>query len=192
MKEEDYVDGIKNGDSKIFESFVNLYQDKIINTCYGFTHNIHDAEDIAQNVFVEVFQSISSFAFKSKLSTWVYRIAVNKSLNYLRNNKKRKTLLHLDMLLGLSNFTSISDNNDETQKYINREHDIYTKKLVFSFIDKLPKRQKTAFILNKYENLSYKEVADVMGVSISSVESLIHRAKMQLQNEMKKNIKKFQ
>jgi RNA polymerase sigma-70 factor, ECF subfamily len=62
----------------------------VVNTCFGLLHNIDDSEDVAQDVFIEVFRSVENFRADSKISTWLYRIAVNRSLNFIRDNKKRK------------------------------------------------------------------------------------------------------
>lgn len=182
----------KNNDHNAFAVLVDKYQKMVVNTCRGFVNSYADAEDLAQDVFIELFESLSEFRNESKLSTWIYRIAVNKSLNYIRK-KKRETIF--------SSITSIFENSEHQQKkdFIDpsssedADRQLNTKELHKSLkdaINNLPKNQKIAFILNKYQDLSYKEVADVMDISLSSVESLIFRAKGNLQKLLSNYYKK--
>ncbi|WP_255763398.1 RNA polymerase sigma factor [Fulvivirga maritima] len=90
-KEANLVSLLKSHDEAAFKEVVETYQNKVYNLCLGFLKNEGDAEDIAQEVFIEVYNSIASFQEGSTLSTWIYRIAVNKSLEVLRKNKRKKT-----------------------------------------------------------------------------------------------------
>lgn len=174
---------LQNNDHSAFTLLVNKYQKMVINTCRGFVNSYADAEDLTQDVFIELFESLPNFRNESKLSTWIYRIAVNKSLNYIRRKKRETIFSSITSMFGTSEKESLlvdtsSDSSDEA------DHDINTKELhrtLKQAINNLPKNQKIAFILNKYQDLSYKEVADVMDISLSSVESLIFRAKANLQ-----------
>lgn len=174
---------LQNNDHSAFTLLVNKYQKMVINTCRGFVNSYADAEDLTQDVFIELFESLPNFRNESKLSTWIYRIAVNKSLNYIRRKKRETIFSSITSMFGASEKESLlvdtsSDSSDEA------DHDINTKELhrtLKQAINNLPNNQKIAFILNKYQDLSYKEVADVMDISLSSVESLIFRAKANLQ-----------
>ena len=84
MEEVDLISKLKNYDKSAFDVLINLYSKKVINTCYRFLLDKQDAEDLAQDVFVEVFQSIQSFRGDAKLSTWIYRIAVTKCLDEIK------------------------------------------------------------------------------------------------------------
>lgn len=183
MTEKEYIDHLKKRDTKVFELFVKTFQDQVIRTCYGLTHNIDDAKDIAQEVFIEIYNSINKFRQKSSVKTWMYRIAVNKSLNFLRDNKKRKQMYRIDSVLQLSKLEN-KISNVPTDVFIENEYQQELKKVIFKSIDKLPKNQRIAFVLNKYEEMSYKQIADVMKISYSSVESLIHRAKEKLKKDL--------
>jgi RNA polymerase sigma-70 factor, ECF subfamily len=79
MEESDLLQKLKEGDKSAFNQFLALYRDKIINTCYRFLLDQDDAEDLSQEVFIEVYQSINSFRGDAKLSTWIYRIALYKT-----------------------------------------------------------------------------------------------------------------
>jgi len=82
---------IKNGNQNAFREFITQYQKFVLNVCFKFINNPDDANDIAQEVFIEVYRTIDKFRSESKISTWLYRIAVNRSLNFLRDNKKYKS-----------------------------------------------------------------------------------------------------
>ncbi len=181
MTEEEFVKGLKNRDHKVFEIFVKTFQENVIRTCYGFVRDNEDARDLAQDVFMEIYQSIQKFKYNSKLSTWMYRIAANKSLNFIRSKKSKKNLvLALNPDLNQLNV----ETNNHQNNYDDKDEKNYKKKIIFQAMNGLPERQRTAFILNKYEDLSYKDIAEIMDTSLSSVESLIHRAKSFLQKEL--------
>jgi RNA polymerase sigma factor (sigma-70 family) len=174
------IDELKYGKEAAFRELVDTYQRKVYNTCLGFVKNPEEADDLAQEVFIEIFKSILNFRMESKLSTWIYRIAVSKSLQHLRASKRKKRFSFL--------FSFFSDNNTyEIVDYVhpgiiaeNQER----SKILYQAIDKLPESQRTAYTLHKLEDLSYEEIADIMQKSISSIESIMHRAKMNLQADL--------
>ncbi|SHK01537.1 RNA polymerase, sigma subunit, ECF family [Tangfeifania diversioriginum] len=183
MSEAEIIKKLQEGDENAFRQLVEKYQQLVVNTCFGLVHNTEDAEDIAQDVFIEVFRSVHKFRADSKISTWLYRIAVNRSLNFIRDNKRRKWFRSVDE-------TSAPDSKDaykisgETDSPDTDLENSQRTELLHAAIDSLPKNQRVAFTLNKYEDLSYKEISEVMQVSLSSVESLIHRAKKNLQKKL--------
>lgn len=184
MKETEIINKLKHGDEYAFKQLVESYQKLVVNTCLGLVHNLEDAEDIAQDVFIEVFRSVDKFRADSKLSTWLYRIAVNRSLNFIRDNKRRKWFWSFEDVAEnknslLGNITTSTSESPEYEMENNqRGH------LLHQAIDSLPKSQRVAFTLNKYEDLSYNEISEIMDLSKSSVESLIHRAKINLQKKL--------
>ena len=96
MTENQLINGIQSGDESAFRELVEAFQKQVFNTCNSIVHNTHDADDLSQEVFIEVFRSAGSFRGDSKLSTWIYRIAVNKALNHIRYLKRRNWLQSLD------------------------------------------------------------------------------------------------
>ena len=179
VSDSQFVGLLRRGDEQAFRQLVEEYQDKVYNTCLGFVRNEEEADDLAQEVFVEVFSSVQSFRGDSKLSTWIYRIAVTKSLELIRSKKRKKRFAVLKSVFSSVNNTPIEIPYFEHPGIIaeNKERG----KILFKAIEKLPENQKTAFTLNKVEGLSYEEVGHIMGKSVSSVESLMHRARMNLQ-----------
>lgn len=191
MTEKQIIEGILQGDEEAFRELVDNYQPLVLNTCNGFLHNRQDAEDVAQEVFIEAYRSISKFREKSSLSTWLYRISVNKSLNYIRDNKKRKILRSIDNPASGSDKESGFQLEDPDPPY----HDVDDTEnekieLLHRSIATLPKNQKVAFTLSKFENLSYKQISEIMDLSLPSVEGLIHRAKRNLEKKILKHYQK--
>ncbi len=181
MQEQNLVEDIINNKTEAFQQLVEKHQTMVINTCYGFLHNYQDAQDVAQEVFIEVYKSISKFRKEAKLSTWLYRISTNKSLNYIRDNKKRSWFQSLDYLFEKEKPVDDSNSSESPQDILENNEKL---EIINQAIDKLAKNQKIAFVLYKYENLSYKEIAEVMKISLPSVESLLFRAKKNLQKTL--------
>lgn len=162
-----------------FEDIVETYKNNVINTCYGFVHQKEDAEDIAQDVFVEIYKSLADFRQEANISTWIYRIAVNKSLDFIKSKNRKKRFAYLQSLFN-SKDEPIAISDDA---YLNGEENLEIedhKKALHAALNKLPENQKTAITLNKFEDLNGKEIAEIMELSLSSVEALIHRAKSNL------------
>jgi RNA polymerase sigma-70 factor (ECF subfamily) len=176
------IDKILEGDQLAFKELVEKYQTMVINTCIGFLHDKQDAEDIAQEVFIEVFASLRKFRKEAKISTWMFRIAVNKSLNFLRSKKRRQWIQNFEDVLGMS-----KQDQKQPAERRNPAIDMEMKEeatMIHNAINSLSENQRIAFTLNKYDDFPYYEIAEIMGVTLSSVESLIHRAKMNLQQKL--------
>jgi RNA polymerase sigma-70 factor (ECF subfamily) len=190
MDETEMIEQLRLGNENVFRQFVDNYRKKVITTCLGFVHNIHDAEDIAQEVFIEVYRSIGQFRGNSKISTWVYRIAVTRSLNFIRDNKKRKWFQSFEEVVEKNNrqILTLPSGKSDNPEFI--FENTQRAALLHTAIDWLPKNQKIAFTLSKYDDLSYEEISNVMDLSVSSVESLIHRAKTNLQKKLYECYKK--
>lgn len=190
MSETEIIQKLQRGNEQAFKELVENYQKMVVNTCFGMVHNIEDAEDIGQEVFIEVFRSVHKFRSDSKLSTWLYRISVNRSLNFIRDNKRKKWFQSFEDLVQKKialHENLINRKSDQPEyKLENTQRSI----LLHETIDSLPEKQKIAFTLSKYEDLSYQEISKVMDVSVSSVESLLYRAKKNLQKKLYKCYKR--
>ncbi len=183
MTDSECIQGLIDGNEEAARWLVDNHQLRVFNICLGFLRNKHDAEDIAQDVFVEVIRNAASFRGDAKVSTWLHRIAVNRSLNYIRSSKRRRLWLELNPFSGNSAGDAagipVAGGNDLLE-----QEDL--KHGLECAIDSLPQNQRIAFTLSKLEDLSYQEIAGVMNLSLPAVESLIHRAKMNLQKRLKK------
>ena len=192
VSDSDLIRNLQAGDEPSFRYLVDKYHVVVVKTCIGFVHSSADAEDIAQDVFIEVFESVMKFRGDSGLSTWIYRIAVNKSLNFLRSVRRRKFVSLFDTFQDSDNARVDEPVSDEKASPENLIISDEQSRAIKSALSSLPEKQKTAFVLSKYDDLSYKEISEIMGLSISSVESLIFRAKSNLQKKLysfyKKNV----
>jgi RNA polymerase sigma-70 factor (ECF subfamily) len=188
VSEHELIKGIALNDHAAFKALVELYQSRILNTCHRILGNQQDAEDVAQEVFVKVFEKAGSFRSESAVSTWLYRIAVNLSLNYRRRQKWSR---YLDVLT-----LSETAEEDPVARIEAPEKDrpdrLFEEKergrILGDALNTLPERQRAAFVLHKFEGLSYEEISEVLESSISSIESLIHRAKRNLQKRLVRSL----
>ena len=184
MNDKELIQKIAAKDHGAFKALVDRYQSLVINTCYNLLGNRQDAEDMAQEVFFQVYKSAKKFRQEAKLSTWLYRIAVNRSLNLIRNKKRSGWLRSLSSLLEgeRQRVTDVPALNSDRPDFAleKKERNVMVQKAINS----LPGKQRAAFVLHKYEGLSYQEIAEVLHRSLSSVESLIHRAKSNLQKKL--------
>ncbi|MEI6433604.1 MAG: RNA polymerase sigma factor [Bacteroidota bacterium] len=183
MTEQELIDGLINKDKAAIYYLVNNYQNNVIKTAYYFVDNMEDAEDLSQEVILEILKSIGRYKRNSNFYTWIYRITVNRSLDHLRRQKRKSIVHRLESFLRFSN-NGENRYPDELATSDTRNDDIEKRKILDSAVNSLPKNQKIAFILNKYEELTYKEITEIMNLSLSSVESLIFRAKMNLQKKL--------
>jgi RNA polymerase sigma-70 factor (ECF subfamily) len=183
LTEQELIYGLRHGDEAAFKQLVAGYQDKVFNTALGLLQHHTEAEDISQEVFIQVFHSIKQFKGDALLSTWIYRITVTKCLAHLRGKKRVKRFGFMVRLF--------NDNNQPVYEPGDFIHPgvLQDKKedasILFKMINLLPDNQRTAFVLNKLEELSYSEIAAVLNTSESAVDSLLQRAKQNLRKKLK-------
>lgn len=181
MKQDKIIEDLKRGDPGSLESLFSVYKDRVFNTAVSYLQNIQDAEELTQDVFIEIFNSAEKFKGDSSLSTWIYRITVNKALDKLKFNKRRKRFAVITSIFKPDSAELAIDTPD----FIHPGTEMELKErsqLLFKALNELPENQKTAFILSKLESLSQKEISAIMKVSVSSVESLIFRARQGLKS----------
>jgi len=182
VTEEELIKGIQSGNEGAFRELFENYRKRVFNTCNSIVHNPADADDLVQEVFIELHRSSGKFRGESRVSTWIYRIAINKALNFMRQMNRRKWYQSIENLTGL-NLKQTIHSAGIRQPDVELEEKQRSQQL-HAAIDDLPENQRTAFLLNKYEDLTYLEIAEVMNTSHSAVESLIHRAKINLQKKL--------
>jgi RNA polymerase sigma-70 factor (ECF subfamily) len=183
LRDSEFVEQLKLGNERAFKKLVELYKDRVYNTCLGFLHQREDAEDIAQEVFVQVWNSIGDFKGEAALTTWIYRIAVTKSLELIRYRKSQKRKSFFESMRADSIKPDEVSDGDFAHPGVALEQKERAQ-ILFRAIGRLSENQRVAFTLHKIEGLSYKEIAEVMEKTLSAVESLMHRAKQNLQDEL--------
>lgn len=181
MSETTFIEDLQAGKREAYSRLLDEYEQRVFHTCLSFVPNKEDAEDVAQEVFVEVFRSIHKFKGNSKLSTWIYRISTNKSLEFIRKKNTKKRFAFMQSIFGneipLDKTSYFTEMNHPGIVLENKEK----SETIFKAINKLPEAQRIVFTLHKVDGLSYKEVSEIIEKSISSVESLMFRAKKNLQ-----------
>jgi len=172
-----------------FEAVVRRHQDKVRNTCYRFVNDREDADDLAQEVFVQVYAALGRFREEAELSTWIYRIAVNKSLDFVRRARRKKRLARLRSLFGPSGeeLGVAGSPGDEPLDRLEAEE---RRRALAGALDSLPSSQRTAVTLSRIEGFDHAEIGAVMGLSVAAVEALIHRAKKNLHKELSRRFGK--
>ncbi len=169
-------------DPDCFDTIVQDFYKIVLNIGFKFTLNREDSEDIAQEVFIEINRSLSTFKGDSKLSTWIYRIAVTKSIDLIRKKNRKKRFAPIIDLFKLNQSGKEIPSKDRGPH--NKMETEERKKTLSEAISSLPDNQKAAITLSKLDGLKNKEVADILGVSVSSVEALIHRGKQNLRKKL--------
>jgi RNA polymerase sigma-70 factor, ECF subfamily len=187
METADFINKLKAGDRSAFHELVALHGKQVINTCYRLLLDREDAEDVSQEVFIEVFQSIGTFRGEAKLSTWIYRIAVTRSLDEIKKRNRKKRITSFGKLLHLDEAAHWIAGGTTPDVFLHEEERM---KEVRQALDALPDNQRVAFALSKIDGYTNREIAEIMKTTTIAVESLVHRAKKKLSDELKKILKK--
>jgi RNA polymerase sigma-70 factor (ECF subfamily) len=166
----DLIAAVASGDENAFEKIVKKYERPVLNTAFRYVGDASAEEDAALEIFLKVWRNAERFRGKSSFSTWLYRIVVNHCLNA---KAKRLKTLPLNEAVG--------EEGSNVEKQYEEE---ITARVVREAVDGLPGKQRIALILSKFEGRSYKDIAEIMSVSLSSVESLIYRAKRNLRKKL--------
>lgn len=168
------------------ESLYNQYKNLVYNLALQYVQNIEDAEEITQDVFVSIHQNKDSFKEDSSISTWIYRITINKSLDFIKAKKRKKRFGFVTSLF----YDNSNDIKHDVQQFNHPGVEMEQKEAlasIFKHINDLPDNQKTALILMKIESKTQKETAEIMNMSAKAVESLVQRAKTNLLNKLKQS-----
>ena len=192
MEEKEFIQKLRNKDRVAFMQLVRQYKDPLLNICYGYLKDIDDAEDLTQEVFAEVYKTISNFKEEASLFTWMYRIAVSRSLDELKKRRSLKRAAYFEKRIRseaaeLEMSQKASDLPDPEEKLLQKQQQEFIK----FCLNELPETQKTAFVLSQQDGISYKEIADIMEKSLSSIESLVHRSKQNLRKIMEGNYENY-
>lgn len=182
MTEKELIRSLQNKEKQGYEKLLKEYSQKVFNVIYKYCGDYNESEDLTLEVFTDIYRSIDTFREDSLLSTWIYRITVNKALEFLRkkNAKKRFAIFgkqdsEIDIL------SNIPDYADTPEMRFDKE---VRKRILHFYLNKLPENQKKAIILSTFEDMSYSEISKVLKKSVPAVESLIHRGKENLKKKL--------
>jgi RNA polymerase sigma factor (sigma-70 family) len=178
----DYVKSLMKNEEWAYNQLVTDYSRKIFNICYYILHDRSDAEDTTQEVFVSIFQSIHSFRGEAQFSTWIFRLTLNKCYEKLRYKNRKKRVA--DTVL-VEEQISLELQDLSPEELLIKKQEVA---FLFEAIECLPENQRIAYTLHNMSEFTYKEIAESMNLSVSAIESLIHRAKQNLRKSLIKKI----
>ena len=177
------VQRVQAGDVAAFDELVIKYRERIYSVIYNLTSNKEDSYDLSQEAFIKAFQSIGRFKGKSSFFTWLYRIAVNTTLSFLKKNRHRRFLSYEN----ISEETGTSDIIEVLAAKTSTEKPTLLKELQHKLneaLQTLSVKHRTVLVLFEIDNLSHQEIAEIMNCSVGTVRSRLHYAKKQLQSEL--------
>ena len=176
---------VKTGDDDAFNFLIDKFRRPLISFMYRMTHNSATAEELAQEVFLRMYRSRASYTANAKLTTWMYRIATNLAVNHARDTKHERP----------ENVVSIDESDEDTglsvdvpDTSLNVEQNMLRRERLAAIrqhVQDLPERQRTAVLMHKYQNMDYKQIAEVLNLSESATKSLLFRAYETLREKLK-------
>jgi RNA polymerase sigma-70 factor (ECF subfamily) len=180
IDDKEIVRRIRGGDAEALRLLVERYQERIFALIYGIVRDAHEVEDVAQEVFLKVYTRIDAFDGRSQFYTWLYRVAVNAAKDHVKKRVRRPAVAldEADALPGAAEGPAAEAARNETAL------------LVRAAIDALPVRYREVLALRELEGLSYDEIAAVLGISIGTVESRLHRARARLKRKLERHVRR--
>lgn len=177
---QDIIIQSKNGDTHAFRLLMERYQNYAYSLAFRILYNEEDAKDIVQETFIRIWKHLSDFRFKNKFTTWLYRIVVNLCLDRIKMRKRRHTnMRHCSE----QTLNDIPDRNCNIEKnFTDRE----TVGIIENLSEKLSPKQRMVFVLRDFQNLSIKEVSQILGMPIHSVKSNLYHARRNLRIKIEK------
>jgi len=185
LTDADLMLRVKDGDDAAFEYLAEKYRRPMLGFMYRVTRNTHIAEELAQEVFLRVYRARATYNAEAKFSTWLYRIASNLSVNYLRDTKHERPEMAV----------SLDEPDEETgttldlaDKSLDAEQQILRRERLAAIkrhVQALPERQRNAVLMHKYQGLDYRQIAEVLNISESATKSLLFRAYETLRERLK-------
>jgi len=178
---------VKAGDPQSFELLLQRYRTPLVNFLYRMVRSREQAEDLAQEVFLRVYRAREDYEPSAKFTTWLFRIATNLALNSLRDHRYQKLEISMDAPIiadaedGEERMIEVADEHPDIEQHLVEEA---RKKMIRHAIDKLPKKQRAAVLLHKYQELDYGEISKILQCSESALKSLVFRAYETLRVEL--------
>jgi RNA polymerase sigma-70 factor, ECF subfamily len=172
MTDEAIIEQVLTGNTHIFSELVNRYKNKVFSLVYRFTNDYGDAQDISQEVFINVFRKLYTFSEKASFSTWVYRISYNYCIDWTRKNKKR---LRQEPVYDEQIELADTGMNVE-ESFLEMQKRVHLRKAILQ----LDEKYRNVLILFHFQELSYEEIGEVMQLPVKTVETRLYRGRQQL------------
>ncbi len=189
MNDKQLIKKILENNDQAFSILVEKYKKLVYAAIFRLVHDRNDAEDIFQDVFIEVYRSIYYLRNENDLSAWLFKISYNKTVSFLRKKNPARVNTDFDKeckLQAVANNDSVVDYQTPARKLEDQE----IKYVLYAAIDRLPEMQKKVWLMHKFEDYSHKEIGEKLELSVASVESLIYRAKFTLRKSLYAYFKK--
>lgn len=170
MREDLWLERLRAGDSESFRELVERYQHRVFAMSYRFTGCSHEAKDLAQDIFLRIYENIDGFRGASSLDSWVYRLSLNYCISWRRRQKRRAVLGRDGPVYGIE----AGEPPDERLAAAEENERLHR------MLRKLPDRYMTVIELYYYQELSYQQIADMTGVAVRTVETRLYRARSRL------------
>ena len=180
LDDQELVRRIRERDGEALRLLVERYQDRIFALIYGIVRDRHETEDVAQSVFMKVFDRINSFDGRSKFYTWLYRVAANAAKDHVKMRSRRPSV-------PLEEDAGIAATGDSPWAHVSAAE---TRQMVRDAINELPPRYREVLALRELEGMSYNELAQVLKLSIGTVESRLHRARAKLKRRLLRHVRR--
>ena len=185
LSDADVMLRVKKGDESAFTFLVQKYRRPIVGFLYRMCHNPSTAEELAQEVFLRVYRSRETYEANAKFTTWLYRIATNLAVNYARDTRHERpeVTVRLDEPDQESGTTpDLADDTLSAEEQLVRRERLAA---IRSKVNALPERQRMAVIMHKYQQMDYRQIAEVLKLSESATKSLLFRAYETLREQLK-------
>ncbi|OGX83930.1 RNA polymerase subunit sigma-70 [Hymenobacter glacialis] len=185
--EADLVAQLQTGSEAAFRTLVARYQDRVYRTAFSLLRTPEEAEDVAQEVFVEVYQTIARFRGDASLTTWLYRLATSRALKTRRKAQTKKRFAYFTNLLGFdNNVLHEPPDHAHPQALLEGQQQL---QLLLDHIARLPDQQQVAFTLRHEQGLRYDKIAAVLDTTVPAVESLLFRARQTLRKHIQPHLR---
>uniref|UniRef100_A0A7C4TCZ8 RNA polymerase sigma factor n=1 Tax=candidate division WOR-3 bacterium TaxID=2052148 RepID=A0A7C4TCZ8_UNCW3 len=175
LSDEELVQLVKAGEIEPYDELVRRHQVKIHDLCYKMLKNYEDAKDMAQETFIKAYKNLNNFDGRSKFTTWLFRIAVNNCINFIKKQRPQEEIR--DEILEIPK-------NDPVERYRNKR----LRELIFNAVARLPDVQKSVFTLRALEDLPYQEISTILKKPVNTVKVNYHLAIKNLKNYLKGKI----
>ncbi len=181
----DLIKRFQSGDATAFEPLVNKYRDKVYDIAYFYTHDVEDAYDLSQEVFERAFKALGGFRKKSSFYTWLYRIAKNAGIDYVRKRSRLQTVPIEEWVYSHKSFSTGA--HDSPAAEVEFEE---LKRQIAKAIDQLPPKQRAVFIMKRQQDLSLEEIAQIVGRSVGTIKAHLSHATHKLMHLLEPYLKK--
>ena len=179
---------VGSGDKTAFKELVQRNQRVVTGIIYRYTGNHHDVEDLAQDIFLKVFKAAPRYVPRAQFKTWLYKVVAHHCFNYFRSQKRRSFITSYNQSFPEEDNPPLNYAESQKKQPENLLQQQELRTALTAALSELPDRQRMAIILHRFEDLSYKEIANVLGCSLSAVESLLFRA----MDNLKKKLHSYQ